>query len=151
MIFRKIAFISLFSIFLVAGCESQPKKEQAAPKPTVSSDEVKQKVGEAVETTTEYMLQQSEKYRVELEKKLEDFDRQIEEWKPEIEKAEQAVRERLEQELEGLEEQRELVRKKLEELKEPGKTAWEDVKQGMDNAVNELTQALKKAKKHFER
>ena len=37
-------------------------------------EDVKEKVGEAVETTKEYIRQQSEEYRKKLEKQFEEFD-----------------------------------------------------------------------------
>ncbi len=138
---------------LLLGCQSPQSQNQAGgqstPAPTVSAGEVKQQVGEAVNTTKDYVLQQSEPYRQELERKLADFDRQLAEWRPKIEEAGAAAQERLRQEMAALEKQRAELQKQLDSLKAPTQQALQDVKAGLDQAVREMDAALKKATARF--
>lgn len=148
------AAITLFTslcVVLAVFTACQQKPAQPKPKPTVSAEEVKQKVGAAVSVTKDYALQQSAEYRQELEQKLKEIDKQLAAWQPQIEAATAAAKAKLEKELAELEKQRQLVQQKLQELQEPGQKAWNDVKAGTEAAMNELEKAFRKAAERFQK
>jgi peptidoglycan hydrolase CwlO-like protein len=146
-------------LITVTGCQEHSPQEKVQATPTVSEEsakesglsfnEVKEKVGEAVAVTKDYIFQESQHYQKKMEEKLEEIDTQIEEWRPKIEEAEKDVRARLEKELAELENKRDDVQKQLEALKEPTQEAWEEMKSGMDKAIQELESALEKAAERF--
>ena len=153
-IHKMLGIAALCGGMAFASCEKkQEQPQQAAPtaKPTISSEQVKQKIGEAVTATKDYFFQQSEPYRKELETQLQEMDRQIEAWRPQIEQAGAAAREQMQESLAELEKQRAIVQQKLDDLKAPSKQAWEDVKSGADKAMSEMQNAFKKAAERFKK
>ena len=53
------------------------------------------------------------------------------------------------EQIENLEEQRGRLMAKLDRLEEAGEDAWEDIRDGIDDAWNSITKTIKKASEHF--
>ena len=148
-----LCMVALCGGVMLASCRKnqEPPKVEPTPKPTVSSEQVKQKIGDAFTATKDYFFQQSEPYRKQLETQLNEMDRQIEAWRPQIDQAQAAAREQMQESLAELEKQRAIVQQKLDELKTPGKQAWDDVKSGADQAMDDMRKAFKKAAERFKK
>ena len=126
MKYRLICAVGLLSVLVFTGCQKQEKSDnQSTPKPEISAGEVKKKVEDAVESTKEYVLQQSEEYRKDLEKKLEEIDEQLEEWRPKIEELEAAAREKFQKELEESGKETQACRRQVRRITRTDQTSLE--------------------------
>ena len=80
----------------------------------------------------------------------------LDEWNAEIDKLEASAKStrsemsiKYEEEIENLKKRRDTAIAKLEELKSSGDVAWEDIKKGVEDAGESLSNALKSAASKF--
>ena len=125
---------------LAAGCD---KPNDGVPsEPNVTSQDVRREVGEAVETTGDYLSQQAAEYRRAMEARLADLDARLRimneqasgvaqehkgEWNARIA--------RLEQDL----------KRTREQLSRQAGEGWESFKSGMDTAATKLEESYREA------
>ena len=60
------------------------------------------------------------------------------------------VRREMDAKLDGIRETKEQAQRQLQELKMASEPAWEDVKQGADQAYQTLSEAIERARKRFQ-
>jgi hypothetical protein len=130
---------------LVLGCD----KPRSTPGGTVTAGDVRRETREAAEAAGTLAAQKKAEYQKRMEEELEDLDRRIERLKARAADAGEEARARLEKELAELEPKREAARKKLEQFQAASAEAWEDMKEGVGNAFDELKQAYQRASERY--
>jgi biopolymer transport protein ExbD len=129
-------------------------KESEKPKVEVTSQDVKNKAKEAIETAKTYTLQQKEEYQKQMEARLQELDREIRELQAGAQSKATALKEeskaQFDQALEELRNKQQAAADKLDKLKSSSGKAWEDMKSGMDSAMGDLSKAFDKARSHFD-
>ncbi len=88
-------------------------------------------------------------YQQKLEAQIDLWKKQLDVLKAKAAKAEASARVEYEKEINGLSAKMEELKGKLSDLKESGDSAWEDLKIGADNALQEMEKAINSATSRF--
>jgi len=141
------AMMFMAAIWVFSGCG---EKEQDQSKPaTVTKEEVKQEVKEAYKAAAIYTKEQMQTYKDEAEAKLAGYAKDIDQLKVKAEKLEGDARVKAEQQITALRQKRDAVSEKLKELSSSSGSAWEQLKSGLDAAMDDLIDAYKKVVAEF--
>ena len=145
---RGVLVIALLLAFgLLSGCS---EKEQAQSEPeSVSKEDVKKEVKEAYDTAKAYTQEQMQAFGKQTESRLAEFKKEIDELQAKAEDLEGDAKARAEQQLTALRQKRDEVSEKLKELSSSSGNAWEHLKSGIDEAMEDLGDAYKKAAAEF--
>ena len=150
---RRVVFLKgLLAIILLApgvlsGCG---EKDQTESKPaTVSREDVKREAKEAYDTTKAYTQEQMQAFREQTEIKLNEYKEEFNQLQAKAEKMGGEAKAKADEQLTALHQKREVVAEKLKELSSSSGNAWEQLKTGIDAALEDLGNAYKKAAAEF--
>jgi archaellum component FlaC len=104
---------------------------------------------QAVNAAKDYTLEQKQEYEKKLESQFADLSKRIDDLKQKAQSAQQGVTDKLQGTFDQLKKSQEVVEKKLPELRTSTSQAWGEVKDGVDKAMTDLSQAYEKARSHF--
>ena len=142
----------LFSSAFLFACGEQKEAEKSEIE--VTSKDVKKETKEAIETAKTYTQQQKREYLQQIEAKMDDLDREIQKLQDKAQSKATELKEEsraeLNQSMETLRNKKQAAAQQLAELKSASSNAWHDIKVGEDSAIDELNQAFKQARSHFE-
>ena len=153
---RRIALLimltSFFGLAFLVACGDQKEAEKS--KTEVTSEDVKKEAKEAMETAKTFAQQQKEEYLQQIEGKMKEFDRDMQELLVKAQFRATDLKEeskaQFDQSMEELRNKKQAAAEKLNELNSASGKAWEDIKSGMDSAMDELSKAFDRARSHFE-
>ena len=142
-----LAIMLLLALGGLAGCG---ENEQTQSKPaTVSKEDVKKEVKEAYDTTKAYSQEQMQAFREQTETRLAEYEQEIDQLQAKAEKLGGDAKAKAEQQLTALRQKQDAVAEKLKELGSAGGNAWEQIKSGIETALEDLGKAYKKAAAEF--
>ncbi|MDR4505088.1 MAG: hypothetical protein MRK01_09900 [Candidatus Scalindua sp.] len=146
---KKIEFVAAIFIplFFITSCGSKETPEKAETH--VSSEDVKRETGEALETQKTYLEQQKEKYQKGAESTLNDLNDKIKGLQAKAGQAGSDAKAKYNEIIEGLQKKQGEAQNRLNDLKSKSADAWEDVKSGMDAALENLNNSYNEAVSHF--
>ena len=124
------------SLFFTAACSNDEQ---------VSTKDVKDSVSEAVETTGAYMAQQKEEAVKDMQQGLEALDRKREALQAKMADLSDEARQDLQHRLDQLKAEQQKLEERLEELKTASGQAYEEMKAGLEQSLNDLQDAYKRA------
>jgi uncharacterized protein HemX len=141
------AIMLLLALGALAGCGDN---EQTQSKPAaVTKEDVKNKAAEAYDTTKAYTQEQMQAFREQTESRLAEYEKEIDQLQAKAEKLEGDAKAKADQQLTVLRQKRDAVSEKLKELGSSSANAWEQIKSGVDAAMEDLGNAYKKAAAEF--
>jgi F0F1-type ATP synthase membrane subunit b/b' len=88
-------------------------------------------------------------FREQTEARLAEYEQEIDQLQAKAEKLEGDAKAKAEQQLTALRQKRDAVSEKLKELSSSSGNAWEQIKSGIDAAMEDLGNAYKKAAAEF--
>jgi F0F1-type ATP synthase membrane subunit b/b' len=142
-----LAIMLMLALVVLPGCG---ENEQTQSKPaTVSKEDVKKKAKEAYDATQAYTHEQIQAFREQTETRLAEYNKEIDQLKAKAEKLKEDAKTKAEQQLTALRQKQDEVSEKLKNLSSSSENAWEQVKLGIDAAMEDLGNAYKKAKAEF--
>jgi chromosome segregation ATPase len=142
-----LAIMLLLALGALPGCG---EKEQTQSKPAnVSKEDVMEKAKEAYDTTKAYTQEQMQAFREQTETRLAEYEKEIDQMQATAEKLEGDAKAKAEQQLTALRQKRDEVSEKLKDLSSSSGHAWEQLKSGIDAAMEDLAKAYKKAAAEF--
>jgi predicted small lipoprotein YifL/ElaB/YqjD/DUF883 family membrane-anchored ribosome-binding protein len=142
-----LAIMLLLVLGVLPGCgEKEPTESKSA---TVSKEDVKNKVEEAYDTTKTYTQEQMQAFGEQTEARLAEYKKEIDQLQAKAEKLEGDAKAKAEQQLTALRQKRDEVSEKLKDLSSSSGNAWEQLKSGIDAAMEDLGNAYKKAAAEF--
>jgi len=142
-----LAIMLLLAMGALSGCGDN---EQTQSKPAaVTKEDVKKEAKEAYDTTKAYTQEQMQAFREQTEARLAEYEQEIDQLQAKAEKLEGDAKAKGEQQLTALRQKRDAVSKKLKELSSSSGNAWEQIKSGIDAAMEDLGNAYKKAAAEF--
>ena len=151
---RIVLFMTLalfFTTALLLACGDQ--KEAQKPETAVTSADVKKEATEAMETAKAYTRQQKEEYQKKMEARLQELDSEIQQLQAKAQSSATELKEKskaeFNQSMEDLRNKQQVATEKLNELKSASGQAWEDIKGGVNSAMDELGKAYDRARSHF--
>lgn len=147
-----IATCIILALAFAVSCSSQ--EETPKPKTKVTAEDVKNKAAEAVDTAADYTMEQKAAYMQKIDARLEELDRDIGALGDKIQTGADEMtaegRAKLEASLKTLRTEKDAAAQQYEKLKTSGGQAWNELKAGMDAAMQKLDTAFDKAKAEFE-
>ncbi|MGE3976522.1 MAG: hypothetical protein AB7F94_02940 [Nitrospira sp.] len=120
-----------------------------AAESAASAEKVVKETQEAIEATKEYTAQQKEAFQRKAHEELTAIQRQIVGLREKIAKASESTRADLQKSLNELEKKKDGVKESLDELKGATDAKWHEVREGMNNAMNELKHSYQKLLSHM--
>jgi DNA-binding transcriptional regulator GbsR (MarR family) len=131
----------------LAGCGND---EQTQSKPAaVSKEDVKKDVKQAYDTTKAYTQEQMQAFREQAEARLAEYEKNIDQLQAKAEKLEGDAKAKAEQQLTQLRQKRDAAAEKLKELGSSGGNAWEQIKSGVEAALEDLGNTYQKVAAEF--
>lgn len=85
-------------------------------------------------------------YQQKVEEKTKEWGAKLEEFKAKAEGVQAETKMQLYEEIKTLNAKQEAAQEKLHQLQKAGEDAWEDLRTGVDNALDDLSHALNAAK-----
>jgi hypothetical protein len=90
-------------------------------------------------------------YQEKIEAQLKEWGIQIDLLKAKAERSKAEVKIKYLEQIEELRKKQEVVKEKLHELRQSGDEAWEDFKDGLEEALDEMKKALKRGASRFKK
>jgi len=112
--------------------------------------ETKKEAMNASEESLAYVDQQKDQYQKRIEAQLKEYDQKLDELEAKTGTVEQKARTLLEQQIQSLREKQRAAHMEWEKLSASSGKAWEDIKSGMNSAMDDLARAYHDAASHFE-
>lgn len=131
------------SLFLVA-CANESSPPPVPGETQVTGDDVKQKVGEAMDSAKEFTKQKRDEYAKQIDQQLKDLDGKIAELETKGAKLKDDAKVKWNEQLEDLKSKRGKVSEKVKEFNESSAEAWEGLKKDLDIAWGNLKEAYDK-------
>lgn len=116
--------------------------------PATAAD-LKREVREALDAVKSYTFRQKDEYQKKLESLLEDVDGRLEDLRDRAEDVGAEARKELAREIELLRQKQQVIRDRLAKVKSAGADAWDDIKAGIGDALDDLQQAFERARSRF--
>ena len=142
-----MTILLLQALGALPGC-GEKEKDQSKPS-SVTKEDVNKAAKEAYDATKAYTQEQMQAFREQTETRLIEYRNKIDQLQAEAEKLGGDAKEKAEQELTELRQKQDEVSEKLKELSSSGGKAWEQLKSGIDAAIEDLDNAYKKAAAEF--
>lgn len=121
----------------------------AGPSLATTKEEVKEKTVEAAEAVADYSKDQKEQFQKEMETKLGDLNAEIKELKANASQVSGEAKKEMKEKIGALEAKQAEMKKDLAKLKKSSGKAWVEMKRGVSNAWDSLSDSYKKAKAEF--
>jgi len=142
-----LAILLLLALGTFPGCG---EKEQTQSKPAaMSKEDVTKEVKEAYSSAKAYTEEQMQAFREQTEIRLSEFGKDIDQLQAKTERLAGDAKAKAEQELTVLRQKRDEISEKLKELGSSSENAWEQLKSGVDTAMEDLGNAYKKVAAEF--
>jgi hypothetical protein len=103
-----------------------------------SAEKVAKEARETIEATRDYTAQQKEAFQRKAHEELVAIQRQLIGLRQKVTEASESTRVELQKSLDELEKKKDGVKKKVDELKGATDAKWHDVREGMNDALNDL-------------
>jgi len=142
-----LAIMLLLAMGALTGCGEKEKAQSKSA--TVSKEDVKKEAKEAYDATKAYTQEQMQAFRKQMEIKLNESGEKIDQLQAKAEKLGEDGKAKAEQQLTALRQKRDEVSEKLKELSSSSGNAWEQLKSGIDAAMEDLGNAYKKVAAEF--
>jgi hypothetical protein len=118
--------------------------------PRITLEGVQQKVTDAVNAARNYAYENRGEYRQKLEAVVQGLDERIDQLEDQIQSGSAEFRRQHAAEIEDLRRKRDAVQAKLDHIQDAAPGAWDDLKAGIGAAVNDIQNALDRARTRFQ-
>ncbi len=142
-----LGLMLMAALVAVTGCREKDEPQIKAE--GVSKEEVKQKAKEAYEATKEYTQEQVRAFRQATETQLAEYEQKIDRLQESAEKLGGDAKMKAEQQLAALRRKRDAVSEEMKALVDSGGSAWDQLKSGIDAAMEDLADAYTNAAAEF--
>jgi DNA repair exonuclease SbcCD ATPase subunit len=112
--------------------------------------ETNKEVKDASEESLAYMQHQRDEYQKQIEAQLKEYDQKLDELEVKARTVKQGTKALFNQKIDALREKQRTAHDELDKLSTATGKAWEDLKSGMDTAMEDLAKAYHDAVSHFE-
>jgi len=114
-----------------------------------TAEDVQQEAQEAVETTGQFLSQERQEYMTGIEQKMNHMETRIAELKEKAAQAGEAQKKEVLEDVQQLEVKYDAARESMNKLQSSSEEAWEEMKSGLEAAVDEVDDAYERAQSHF--
>ena len=142
-----LAIMLLLAMGTLSGCGDN---EQTQSKPAaVTKEDVKKEAKEAYDTTKTYTQEQMQAFREQTAARLAEYEKDIDQLQAKAEKMGGDAKAKAEQQLTALRQKRDAVSEKMKALGSSSAGAWEQIKSGIEAALEDLGNTYKKVAAEF--
>ena len=142
-----MAVMLLLAVGAFTGCGEKEQDQGKTEK--VSGEDVKEEAMEAYDTASAYTQEQMQAFHEQMKTRLAKYNDDIDQLQANAEKLGGDAKAKAEQQLTALRQKRDEVSEKLKALSSSSGNAWEQLKSGIDAAMEDLGNAYKKAAAEF--
>ena len=132
-------------LFFASSCGDTSRKQ----KQEITTEDVKEELDEAADTTAVYLDQERKKILADYKSKIENAQQQIDELRQRLESTSKKISVELEARVDSLQKQQAEALKDLDQLEKSSDEAWEEIREGLDEALDEIETGIKHAKDEF--
>lgn len=144
-----LTIMLLLALVTVPGCSEMEKPQSKGS--AVSKEDVKQEVKEAYNAAKAYTQEQIQSFQEENESKLAEYKKAIDQMQAEVEKLDGDANAKAEQRMTELRQRTDEMSGKLIELRSSSGDAWGHLISGIEEAMEDLGSAYRKAVAEFSR
>jgi RecA-family ATPase len=136
---------------LLFGCgeKKEPEKTTTTAPGAVAPGQVKKEAAEAADKAAALVKQQKEAYQKGMQATLDDYKKKIADLDAKAATLKEESKAQFAKEMEKLKAQEQELTKKWIAFKSDTGTAWENMKAGLDNSMNELKKSYDQAASYF--
>ena len=143
-------FSFLLTVVVISFCMTLVQQRGAAEAKTgTSAQDVKEETREALEVTKDFTLQQKEDFQKKIQTELARMQQQIDRLMARADHAKREAQADLHKVIAEVQKRKDAAGKKLQELESASEKAWENLKSGLNDAMEELEKSYKRALSHF--
>lgn len=153
---KKLSRVVLIGILVftvswgVTACKDKTEKVSEAPVEETTSEYLETETKEAIETAGEYLDEVQKEYQETMAEEIAGIDKLIEGLKIKSQAIENEKKAEYQTMIQELTEKRDIAQKKMEELKEASGDTWQDIKNELDAALEDLKKTYDEAVAKFE-
>jgi hypothetical protein len=154
---KRIGFIIIIALatlcFFMAACsEEKPAAEKAKIESLATTPEdIKKEAKDLAETTMSYTKEQKALYQQKIKEKMVLYGQKLDEMQDKVAIMNEQAKAELTVEMENLSNKKVEITNKLLELQTASGEAYEDLKEGMDRAMDEMDKAYYQATRRFDK
>lgn len=126
--------------------EAGPEQKESGPP---ESERAPFDIGSLIQKPKEIALEKKKAYQEKIDAQLKEWTAKIDALKAKADKTKSYAQLKYKEQIENLRMKQEAARGKFQELKDSGGEAWEEIKVGLDNALEDLKGAFNRAKSKF--
>ena len=134
-------------LLFFSSCRDSCKEE----KQDITSEDVKEELEEAGDTTAEYLDQQREEIIANYRSKIENTQEQIDDLRNQMESTTEQVKVKFKNRIDTLQKQQAEVQREFNKLQESSGEAWDDISKGLDKAIDNINNGIQKAQEEFKK
>jgi Skp family chaperone for outer membrane proteins len=143
---RFVLLLILVGLLTAGGCDSKPAETKPGE---VTSEDVRQDAGKAVETAAEFSQQTKEEFQKKLNLRLKELDAEIAKLREKGSDLKDEAKANWDKKMADLETKREAAGAKLKEISHSSAEAWKDIQKGAQAAWDDLDKAFREAAREF--
>ena len=137
----------LLAVGVFTGCGDKERDQGKTEK--VSAEDVKEKTMEAYDATKAYTQEQMKAFHEQMKTRLSEYNDDIDKLQAKVEALGGDAKAKAEQQMTELRQKRDDVSKKLQDLSSSSGNAWEQLKSGIEAALDDLGNTYKKIAAEF--
>jgi len=138
-------------LFLAAGCGEQKQPDSQKQEAKTTTEDIKKEARDLVETARTYTMEQQQAYEQQLGQKLDEYARKVAVLKAQVATMTGAAKEDMQDKIGSLHTKVEDMKNKAQELQAASGAAWDDLKEGLDKAEDDLEEAFNSAMQKFDK
>lgn len=138
---------------ILGGCGEETETEDVTPTEPVQMEDVQEEAVEATEeieetaeAAKELAMQKRDEYVAKMKAELDKINAQISEFEAKLTEERVEAESDLSKSLENLKKQRDTYAAKLDDVQSAGAEAWEELKQGVQKAADDLNASFKEVR-----
>jgi chromosome segregation ATPase len=132
-----------FTVLLAASACARDGEAAEPSKPKTSTAEVKKQAAEAVEATGHYVSESKDEYAERMQRRIDALNAELARLGKKAKDSGKEARKGVDEKIAELEAKKGDAEKKLAELRKASGSAWESLKTGVEQAVDELDDAVR--------
>ena len=144
--------------FFISACsEQKPTAEKVTPERAkienlaTTPQDIKKEAKDLAKTTMAYTEEQKDLYMEKLKEKMAQYNRNLVEYRAKLAMMNEQAKADLAEEIDNLSSKKVEMESKIRELQAASGEAFEDLKDGLDNAMDEMDKAYEQAMKRFDK
>lgn len=137
------------AVWAVTGCGE--KEQEKGKTGAVTKEDVAKQTKEAYQAAKTYTKEQIQAYKEQAEAKLAEYAKEIDQLQAMAEKLSDDSKAKAQEQIAALRAKRDAAYAKLKELSSSGSSAWDQIKAGLDAALDDLINTYKKVAAEFKK